>query len=174
MPSRATIPFPASPLLGWFRLTLAWTEMLQASSVVIAHRMERMAAAGPAPGARDRREFGRMVLEKPQAGLESMQAMMLRMTSLTLQQGLRLTQQLAAANGNMMAWWTPAFYSAKGSERWLRRMMGAAALEGGRLSQACASIATHGVVPVRARAAANARRLVYRPAARRARKRGAT
>ncbi|GIZ54005.1 polyhydroxyalkanoate granule-associated phasin [Noviherbaspirillum aridicola] len=175
MPSRTPFPVAADPMLGWLRFTLGYAEMLQSSAVVIAHRLGRMAAAGPNPGIRDRREFTRMVQEKPQAAAESLQAMMLRAMTLNVQQGMWMAGQMAMAGAGLMRWWMmPAPFLHAGSAR----RPGRAVMYGGthameRLSRACAGIANGGLKPVRSRATANARRLVYRPAGRRAAKRGA-
>lgn len=50
-------------------------ELASASALVVAHRVARMAMAGPLPSARDRQEFQRMVEEKQQAFVESWLAM---------------------------------------------------------------------------------------------------
>lgn len=51
------------------------SELANASAQVVAHRMTRMALAGPLPSARDRKEFKRMVDEKHLAFGESWLAM---------------------------------------------------------------------------------------------------
>jgi hypothetical protein len=61
----------SSPFLPWTRLAVQAGEVWFASSLVIPVRLGRMAAAGHAPSARDRREFARMGPEKVQAGIES-------------------------------------------------------------------------------------------------------
>ena len=50
-------------------------ELAVAVPQVIAHRLTRLALAGPAPSARDRREFQRMGAEKAAAFAESWNAM---------------------------------------------------------------------------------------------------
>ena len=65
---------PAMPLLpwaAWFQLSVKTWEMLLAASQVIPIRLARMAAAGPTPSARDRREFTLMGTEKAQAAAQS-------------------------------------------------------------------------------------------------------
>lgn len=49
---------------GWWRNALKLAEICWSAPQVIAHRVSRMALAGPKPSARDRREFGGMVNEK--------------------------------------------------------------------------------------------------------------
>ena len=76
MPRRTSrLPAPALPLALWTDLALRTGEMLAASAQVISHRTGRMALAGPAPNARDRKEFTRMVAEKVAAANESAMAM---------------------------------------------------------------------------------------------------
>ncbi|WP_237711479.1 polyhydroxyalkanoate granule-associated phasin [Paracidovorax oryzae] len=50
-------------------------ELAMAVPPVVAHRVARMALAGPNPSQRDRREFGRMVAEKQWAFVQSWAAM---------------------------------------------------------------------------------------------------
>ena len=68
-----------------------------AAPQVVAHRLGRMAVAGPRPSAQDQREFHRMGAEKLAAFGEAWQAMTLQM--------LKSNQQLAAS---MMRNWWPA------------------------------------------------------------------
>jgi hypothetical protein len=82
MPRRRT---PSVPVLPWFTLALRTGEMLAASGQVIPIRLARMAAAGHAPSARDRREFARMGPEKLQAGTQSLFAVALRLQAMQLQ-----------------------------------------------------------------------------------------
>jgi len=60
-----------------------------AAPQVIAHRLQRMALAGPLPGARDQREFTRMGQEKAEALAESLMAMGLAMGACVLAQDVR-------------------------------------------------------------------------------------
>ena len=151
---------PFDPMFGWLRFTLNFAGMLQASGVVIATRLGRMAVAGPNPVARDRREFTRMVQEKPQAAFESMQAMMMRMMVLNLQQSTRLAQQMVNASVSSGAWMAPAaFFSAQVPARMMQQWMNAGMRQTQWMSRAGASVAGSGLRPVHSRAAANARRL---------------
>ena len=59
----------------WNTLAMKTAEMMLASAQVIGHRTGRMALAGPAPSARDRREFALMGQEKVEASAQSVQAM---------------------------------------------------------------------------------------------------
>ena len=60
-----------------------------AAPQVIAHRLQRMALAGPLPGARDQREFTRMGQEKAEALAESLMAMGQAMGASVLAQDVR-------------------------------------------------------------------------------------
>jgi hypothetical protein len=64
---------------AWWRNSMTLWEIGLATPQVIAHRLQRMALAGPRPGARDQREFTRMGQEKAEAFTESLMAMTLRM-----------------------------------------------------------------------------------------------
>jgi hypothetical protein len=64
---------------AWWRNSMTLWEIGFAAPQVVAHRLQRMALAGPRPGARDRREFTRMGQEKAEAFAESLMAMGLRM-----------------------------------------------------------------------------------------------
>jgi len=118
------------------------SELLLAAPQVVAHRLGRMALAGPRPSARDRREFQRMGAEKLAAFGEACQAMAL--------QTIKSNQQLAAA---------------------LMRSTGPGAASRGIFAQAplaraaadwqkaVLDILGQGLRPVHRRAVANARRL---------------
>jgi hypothetical protein len=70
--ARPVLPaLSALPLAPWLQLGTRSLEMLLASGQVIAMRLTRMAAAGPRPGTRDRKEFVRMGSEKLQAATQS-------------------------------------------------------------------------------------------------------
>lgn len=113
-------------------------ELALAVPQVIAHRVTRMAIAGPAPVARDRREFQRMSAEKLAAFNESWNAMSL--------QAFRANQQLAMSF--LQALWLP-WAAPKASTRSASRQIGSAVW----------GIAAKGMAPVHRRAVANAKRL---------------
>lgn len=152
-----------NPFSAWTGFSLRVGEMLVASAAVIQHRSARIAAAGPAPGARDRREFTRMGQEKLEAAAESMQAMWLRAISANMQLAGWMTQQMLASSTRTLGLamtpallWTPgaAIAHALPTQRaWVKQLSGIGA-----------GVAQQGLRPVHARATANARRLVYRPA----------
>jgi len=114
------------------RATRQAIELGFAVPVVVAHRMSRLATAGPTPSMRDRREFQRMSAEKVAAFHESWNAMW-----------------LAASSEYLRAWfswaaWIP--FTSMASRRSSPR-------------KAALSILTAGLTPVHRRAVANARRL---------------
>jgi hypothetical protein len=119
--------------VAWKAAETAW-----AAPLVVAHRLQRMAAAGGNPSARDRREFSRMGWEKVAAFHESWAAMAFE--AWRLQQSLWLSWFGAA--------WTPwrvAWPPSRGQR--------AAAARG------MTGILGRGLAPVHRRAVANAKRL---------------
>ena len=112
---------------------IAWT-----APQVVAHRLARMALAGPVLSARDRREFSRMSAEKVTAFYESWNAM--------FAQGLRIQQEMWSASlRDMWFPWQARTYSPA------RQMLA--------LQSATSRILEQGMLPVRKRTVANARRL---------------
>ena len=112
-------------------------ELAVAVPQVIAHRLTRLALAGPAPSARDRQEFQRMGAEKAAAFAESWNAIAL--------QALETNQTLALSL--MRAFWSPA--RTKASAPSAIRQVGRAAM----------GIVQKGLAPVHRCAVANAKRL---------------
>ena len=112
-------------------------ELAVATPQVIAHRLTRLTLAGPAPSARDRREFQRMGTEKAAAFAESWNAM--------ARQTLDANQTLASSF--LRAFWSPARAQASAKS---------AARQAGR---AVTAIVRAGLAPVHRRAVANAKRL---------------
>ena len=113
-------------------------EMSMAVPQVVAHRMARMALAGPAMSERDRREFQLMSAEKTAAFAESWQAM--------LAQAAR--SQNALASAWLQALWAPKLQG-KGSAAALATQMQHAAM----------GVLAEGMAPVHRKAVGNARRL---------------
>lgn len=112
--------------------------MSVAAPLVIAHRLARMAAAGPTPEARDRAEFRRMVDEKTVAFSHGWTAMAV--------QTMRAQQSFAQTALRSLAF------------PWLASPKTAAALLASWRS-AAAGIVEKGMIPVHRKAVANARRL---------------
>ena len=105
-----------------------------AAPQVIAHRLARMAAAGPELSSRDRREFTGMVVEKQTAFAQAWMAMWV--------EGWRLQQQ----------WWLACIGGTPSASR-----------QAARLHADWERLATRTIAPVRRKAVANARRLARRP-----------
>ena len=114
-------------------------ELAFAVPQVVAHRLLRMASAGPNLSARDRKEFARMIAEKNSAFGESWKAMALQ----SLQSHRAFAASLARAA------WTPP--STRGHP-------GAQALAA-QLHLATLAVLGKGLTPVHRRAVANAKRL---------------
>ncbi len=115
-------------------------ELSAAAPQVIAHRLARMAAAGPQPSVRDQREFTRMVAEKQTAFAEAWMAM--------------LTQSMVAGPAlgmaMMRAWFTP--WGSKAGQAGQRALAA-------QWQSAAMGVMGKGLAPVRAKAVANAKRL---------------
>ena len=112
-------------------------ELAVAVPPVVAHRLTRLALAGPAPSARDRREFQRMGTEKAAAFAESWNAM--------ARHTLDANQTLASSF--LRAFWSPT--RAQASAQSATRQAG----------RAVTAIVQAGLAPVHRRAVANAKRL---------------
>jgi len=105
------------------------TELGLAAPQVIAHRLTRMALAGPTISARDRKEFSGMVMEKQAAVAQAWTGM--------FAQGVRLQQQLALS---LFTGATPSQHVA-------------------RAKDAASRMASTGLAPFHRKAVANAKRL---------------
>ena len=112
---------------------IAWT-----APQVVAHRLARMALAGPMPSLRDQREFSRMGAEKVAAFYESWNAMWM--------QCWRIQQEMWSAP--LRAVWFPWQARSYSPARQMRV-----------LGSATSRILEKGLAPVRKRTVANARRL---------------
>ena len=120
-------------------LSAKTTELALAVPQVVAHRLLRMAHAGPHLSARDRKEFARMVAEKHTAFGESWNAMALQ--ALQSQRTFAAALALAA---------TPLRSPRAGP---------AAHALAAQLQQAALAVIGKGLAPVHRRAVANAKRL---------------
>jgi len=120
-------------------LSAKTTELALAVPQVVAHRLLRMAHAGPHLSARDRKEFARMVAEKHTAFGESWNAMAL--------QALQSQRTFAAA----LALAATTTRSTRASP--------AAQTLAAHLQQAALAVIGKGLAPVHRRAVANAKRL---------------
>jgi hypothetical protein len=119
-------------------LVVKATELAFAAPQVVAHRLARMAIAGPTLSRRDRKEFKRMSAEKTEAFSESWNAMS--------KQVLDANQALAASI--FCSFWLPS----------LRSIPSAGAVTA-RLQGIAVEVLGKGLSPVHRRAVANAKRL---------------
>ncbi len=130
MPSRRTRKTPS--------IVTQAVELACAVPQVVAHRVTRMAVAGPTPSARDRKEFQRMGAEKTAAFGESWNAMTL--------QALHAHQALAASF--FRAFWSPSLKSGP-----------SASAVAAQVQNAALGVLSKGMAPVHRKAVANAKRL---------------
>lgn len=117
------------------------SDLAAAAPLVVAHRVARMAAAGPSPSRRDRAEFTRMVLEKQAAFGQAWMAMALQ-SAVAFPALMGAMARAWAHPWNAAAWWNPAL--------------------AGPWQTAALGVWAKGLAPVRAAAVANARRLSRR------------
>lgn len=149
-----------NPFLAWIDLAWKIGEMSMASAQVIAHRTARMAAAGPTPNARDRREFARMGQEKFDAAAESAHAIAAQLAQMNVKLGERALRNMVTGTAALLS----LASSRSVGQSILRQARLARSLSGSAgtatdLSAATIRLARRGLKPVHARATANARRL---------------
>ena len=130
MPSRRK---RVSPSLAWKAAELA-----VAVPQVVAHRVTRMALAGPKLSPRDRKEFERMVAEKNAAFAASWTAM---------------ARQAALAQQSLATAWMTSFLAAGQGRK------NSAAASARQWHNAALGVLGRGLDPVHRKAVANARRL---------------
>jgi hypothetical protein len=148
------------PLLLWSDLATKTLEMMLASAQVIGHRTGRMALAGPAPSARDRREFALMGQEKIEAGAQSAEAMAAQMMTISQPWGVMFASDMlrnSAALMSLAGSRTPSQLFARQAA--LARALGQSALSMAHVSGSAARLAHRGLKPIHAKATANAKRL---------------
>lgn len=119
-------------------LAVKMAELAFAAPQVVAHRVTRMAVAGPILSQRDRKEFKRMSAEKTEAFAESWNAMAM--------QAFNANQALAASF--FRSFWSPS----------LRGMPSAGAVSA-QLQGVALDVLGKGLSPVHRKAVANAKRL---------------
>ncbi len=114
-------------------------ELAVAVPQVVAHRVTRMAIAGPTPSARDRKEFERMVAEKKVAFTQAWQAM--------ASEAVLANQALAQSA--LRTIWTPTNWGKPAvADEFARQMQGATL-----------GVLGKGLAPVHRKAVSNAKRL---------------
>lgn len=150
-----------NPFQAWSALALKTGEMLVASAEVIRHRSARIAAAGPMPNARDRREFTLMGQEKIDATAASAFAAGMRLMALNQQIGTMVLKQLIGGAGSAFALaMQPALVlSGQRQAALLRAAMLNSGTLAAKLGNSAAQVAQHALHPIHAAATGNAKRL---------------
>lgn len=151
---------PVNPFGLWLDLSLKATEMMVASSQVVAHRTGRMMAASIPPSEKDSREFTFMGAEKSEAAMESYMAMMKNMMSINPLTAAKSFQNMSGLSQDMWklaASQTPGEMMTRGVK--LSQSMTRAGKSASAASNKVAKLALDGMKPVHARAVANAKRL---------------
>lgn len=149
-----------APWLLWNDLAVRTAEVMLASAQVIAHRTSRMALAGAAPNARDRRELALMGQEKIEAGAQSARAMAAHMMTRRQPAGAQAFKDMqrgTAAFLSLAASRTPAQVIARQAA--LARALGQSAVSMASASKSVTKLAQRGLKPIHAKATANAKRL---------------
>ena len=152
-----------SPFLLWSDLAMKTADMMLASAQVIGHRTGRMALAGPAPNARDRREFALMGQEKIEASAQSARAMAAHMIATSHRSGTQAFQSMLRSTAAFMSLAnsrTPAQMIARQAA--FARVLGQSAVSLADVSKSATKLAHHGLKPIHATATANAKRLAKR------------
>ena len=151
------------PLMLWSDLATKTLEMTLASPQVIGYRTGRMALAGAAPNARDRREFALMGQEKIEAGTQSAQAIAAHMMTMSHPWGGLASRRLLRASTVFMS-----LASSRTSSQLIARQAAIAravaqsAVRMADVSKDAIKLAHRGLKPIHARATANAKRLAKR------------
>ena len=148
------------PFMVWSDLATKTLEMMLASAQVIGHRTSRMALAGAAPNARDRREIALMGQEKVEAGARSAQAMAAHMMTVSQPWGalaFRHIPRNSAAFMSLASSQTPSQLIARQAA--LARALGQSAVSMANVSKSATKLAHRGLKPIHAKATANAKRL---------------
>ena len=156
--SRSTIA-PFDVWTPFWNLATAGTEMAIAATQTIGHRVNMLAGAGDNPTARERREFFRMGSEKLEAAFDSANAMSGSWNVLGRQMNL-----LAKAQGQLLSA-TAGLTTARTFQEMTtaQQRYWEALTKGGEATLAVwavgMKIAQRGLLPIHAKATANAKRL---------------
>jgi hypothetical protein len=146
--------------LSWFDLGRSYAEMSIAATQVVAHRTQRIIAAGGNPSARDRREFALMGQEKLDAAAHSAYAVGLELARMNYRSGMQAWLAMLRASTDAMSLAgsrTPSQVVARQAKlAWALRR---AAPTATALSAAAASLTRAALKPVHSRATRNATRL---------------
>jgi hypothetical protein len=151
----------AGPLGLWMKLALRTSEMLWASTQVIASRTSGMIQHGATPSARDRRELALMGREKVEAAAASATAMGGYLLTMNLELAFLAFNQTMAAASSMLSL-TASRTPRQAFQRQARFIGNSASRSSVTLSQlsgSAARLAQHGLKPIHSRATKNAKRL---------------
>ena len=145
---------------SWLELGKSYAEMTTAAAAVVAHRTQRIVAAGSKPNARDRREFSRMGQEKLDAAAHSAHAVGSELLRMNCRSGTQTWLAMLAASSDMLslaASRSPSQVAARQAR--LARTLRRAAPTAAALSATTASLTRAALKPVHSRAMHNATRL---------------
>lgn len=145
---------------SWLALAKSYAEMTAAATQVVAHRTQRIAAAGPNPSERDRREFALMGQEKVEAAAHSAYAVgseLLRINYRSATQAWLAMLTVSADLASLGVSRTPSQAVARQAK--LARTLRNAAPSAAALSAATVSVTRAALKPVHSRATRNATRL---------------
>lgn len=149
-----------SPVTAWFELARKAQETLWASSLVVAQRTQRMAAASAPPSARDATEFARMWPEKVAAARTSARRVAATAGPADLMLGANLfgvAMSAWSAYAALMTSTTPGQYLDR------QRRLATALVNAGRTTSVAATrsarMATAALEPYHSASRGNARRL---------------
>jgi hypothetical protein len=149
-----------APFMLWNDLVVKTAELMLSSAQVIGYRTGRMALAGLAPNARDRREFALMGQEKIEAGARSAQAMAKQLMTLNQPLGMQAVKKIRRSTTAFMSLAnsrTPGQLIARHAA--LARALGQSAVSMAAVSKNVTKLAHRGLKPIHAKATANAKRL---------------
>ena len=157
---RRSGPAGARAYSSWLALAKSYAEMTAAATQVIAHRTQRIVAAGTHPDARDRREFALMGQEKIEAAAHSASAVgseLLRINYRSATQAWLAMLNASADMARLGLSRTPSQVVARQAR--LARTLRNAAPTAATLSAATAAVTRAALKPVHSRATRNAIRL---------------
>ena len=152
------------PFSLWIDLVLKTTQMLWASSEVIAHRTGRMMLSNVSPSLSDRQELVLMGQEKVEAATESARAMGAYIAKWQIQFGvLAIKQMMATATTltSLAASRNPG-QVLDHQATLVRDAVTAPTIAASKLASSAAHLSQHAIKPIHSRATKNAKRLAKR------------
>ncbi|MFC5474822.1 polyhydroxyalkanoate granule-associated phasin [Paraherbaspirillum soli] len=151
----------ANPLTLWSDLIFKTGEMMTASAQVIGHRTALIAMAGLAPSQRDQLEFTLMGQEKIEAASESAHAVAIRMMALQQELATLVIRQMLCNTASLLSVASSSTLRQSGrrQNKLARDTIANSAQAVSQLNASLADIAETGLIPIHARATANAERL---------------